>query len=162
MKYIVLTSGATVKVDDEDFEFLNDFKWGQLGSKSGKLTYACRGVRVNGKYSKILMHRELMGNPEGKMIDHINGDKLDNQKSNLRIVDRAKNLQNSKLRSDSKGKYKGVRKVYKEGFNARIQIAPGKRLFLGYFKTEKEAALAYNEAAKKYFGEYAKLNKLED
>jgi hypothetical protein len=103
------------------------------------------------------MHRVVIGNPECKMIDHINGDTLDNRIENLRIAERKQNLQNSKLRADSKCNYKGVgRKGNK--FYARIQIAPNKRLYLGAFKTQEEAAKVYDEAARKHFSTFARLN----
>jgi hypothetical protein len=155
LRIIVLRKGQVVKVDDEDFDKLTKFVWGIISNKSGH-TYAARGTRKNGVYRKILMHREIMNNPSG-MVDHINGDTLDNQKSNLRIVTRQQNLQNSKRRSDCKSRYKGVSKRGAK-FIARIQINPKQRIFLGYFETEIEAALAYDKAALQYFGEYAKIN----
>jgi HNH endonuclease/AP2 domain len=153
----VLLDGTKCLIDDEDFERLNQYKWGLVKSKTG--SYAARGTRSNGVYRKILMHKELLPCLDKKLIvDHINGNKLDNRKQNLRIVTRSQNLQNSKKRNDSNNKYKGVRKQYKDKYCARIQIDKNTRLYLGYFNSEIEAAKAYDEAAKKYFGEYAQLN----
>ena len=146
-----------VLVDDEDFDYLNQFLWGVVGN--GTHIYAARGTRKKGqKYSKILMHRFIMNvNDKKVMIDHVNGNTLDNRKSNLRIADRMKNLRNSKLRSDSNCKYKGI--GFRKGkYFARIQINPKKRLFLGYYNTDVDAAKAYDIAAKQYFGEFANLN----
>lgn len=156
MRNITLSNGQETTVDDSDYEELCKYKWGTIKNKSGHI-YAARGTRKNGKYSKILIHRVIMDNPENKMIDHINGNTLDNRRENLRIATRAKNLQNSKLRSDSKCNYKGVSKRGHR-YIARIQISVDKRLFLGYFDNEKDAAMAYDLAANKYFGEFAKLN----
>lgn len=163
MKKIKLSTGQYTLVDNENFKELSKFAWGTVGKK---YTYAGRGTRKNGVYSKILMHRFLMNASKDQMVDHINGNTLDNRKSNLRICSRSKNLQNSKIRSDSNNKYKGVHKVRtkKDGtvvYSARIQIAPNERLYLGNFYNELEAAKAYNKAALKYFGEYANINKLE-
>lgn len=163
MKDIVLSNGMVATVDDQDFHVLSQHKWGVINN--GSHIYASRGTRKKGqKYKKVLMHRFLMGEPKGKMIDHINGNTLDNRKENLRLANRSNNLQNSKLRSDSKCSFKGVsRKTSEIGtvrYTARIQINPNERLFLGYFETEIEAAKAYNVAAVKHFGEFAKLNKV--
>jgi hypothetical protein len=98
-----------------------------------------------------------MDNPIGKMVDHINRDTLDNTRENLRVATRAENLRNSKLRSDSKCNFKGVSKKGNR-FIARIQISVDKRLHLGYFNTEEDAARAYDAAAKQYFGNFANLN----
>jgi hypothetical protein len=145
-----------VLIDKDDYEYLNSFKWGIINNGSHK--YAARGTRKKGQpYRKILMHREILNCPKNKMIDHINGNTLDNRKENLRIVTRAKNLQNSKKRSDSNFNYKGIGKRNGKYF-ARIQIAVDKRLFLGYYNTDIEAARAYDIAAKLHFGENARLN----
>lgn len=144
------------KVDDDKYEELSKYTWGTISNKGG-YAYASRGTRKQGHYSKILMHRAIMGNPEGKMVDHVNGNTLDNRVENLRVAERNQNLQNSKLRTDSACKYKGVgRKDSK--FHARIQVAPNKRIYLGTFKIQEEAAKAYDKAAIEHFGSFAKLN----
>lgn len=164
MQKLKLKNGEYTLLDDEDYSKFSGFVWNILNS-SRKHKYVARGARTQGKYRKILLHREILEAPKDLMVDHINGNTLDNRKSNLRLVTRNKNLQNSKLRSDSKCSYKGVRRIKRkkqDKFSARIQIDKNTRLYLGYFDSEKEAALAYNEAAIKHFGEYANLNKLED
>lgn len=150
MKVIKTSKKEEIKVDDEDYEFLNQFKW-------------CidNGYARSSVNSKIVyMHRLLMNNPLGKVcIDHIDRNKLNNQKSNLRVCTYSQNAHNCKDYSNKKtSKYKGV---YNKGnsYVSRISFE-GKRIYLGSFKTEKEAAKIYNKAAKKYYGEYANLNNL--
>jgi len=160
VKKIQLTQGKYALVDDEDYEFINSFKWyyGQ--------GYACRNERLpDGNRKTIKMHRVIAKTPEDKQTDHINRNTLDNRKSNLRNVDQKDNAKNADKKSKATSKYKGVsyykRKQDKYGkWKANIQV-DGKKINLGYFDSEIEAALKYNEAAKKYFGEFAVLNKLD-
>lgn len=113
----------------------------------------------HGEY--YLLHRAVMKANKGQSVDHINRDKLDNRKSNLRICSHRENMRNSKKRSFTSSKYKGVcfRKNRKSPFFAYLD-KDKKRKCLGYFKTEAEAALAYNKEAKKSFGEFARLNEV--
>lgn len=157
MKKIKLTQGKYALVDDEDFEFLNQWKWfvkenhGNLYAVRQK--YITHGVK-NRKAKRFYMHRQLLGFPK-KQIDHWNGNGLDNQRKNLRVCTSLQNSWNQKISLLNTSGYKGVHKRYKKLWQARISIKK-KRISLGYFKNKKEAALAYNKAAKKYFGEYAK------
>lgn len=109
----------------------------------------------------VLLHRFLFGDPKtGFMYDHINRNKLDNRKQNLRFCNASQNKCNTDNRSDNSSGYKGVNKKKGHKTNpwvARVQIN-GKRLHLGYFSTKEKAALAYNKAAIKYHGEFARLN----
>lgn len=99
--------------------------------------------------------------PNGKIIDHINGDRKDNRVHNLRLVTKQQNLQNRAVSSANKSGYKGVfANRNRKRWCARITI-DGKGMSLGTFDTKEQAALAYNAAASKHFGEYARLNVLE-
>ena len=150
MKEIKLSNGMVTMVDDENYEHLNKFKW---HSQKGRYTYYV--IRHGNKENTtIRMHREIM-NPQKKMeIDHIDHNGLNNQKYNLRICTRSENHMNE----DHKGKLKGSYYERKYGlFKSRI-THNGKDIFLGYYKTRIEAAVAYDRAALKYFGEYANLN----
>ena len=150
-------------VDDEDFKWLNKFKW-QL-NPSG---YAVCGIRDESikNNRRIRMHAMIMKTPKGKDTDHINHNRLDNRKRNLRICTRSQSNMN-RIRNKNrvhKSKYKGVvisitryKKSIYRSIVAKIQLN-GKSHHLGVFKTEKAAALAYDEAAKKMFGDFAALN----
>lgn len=153
MKEIKLyRSNKKVKVDDDKYEELKKYNW--LKSHEG---YARRVEIINGKQVMTLMHRQIIGAKKGQIVNHKNMDRLDNRIENLRIANMAENSMN---RKKQKGKYasifKGVHMVSKP-WRAVITVN-NRQISLGTHKTEKEAAKAYNEAAVKYFGEYANLN----
>ena len=146
MKLIPLASGWIAKVDDEDFDFLIKTKW---HCNTG---YACSS---NG----LRMHRVITQAPDGMHVDHIDGNKLNNQKSNLRICTNAQNRRNQKRRESNLSGFKGVRRNLSpiNPWTAQIKLN-NKQINLGVFKTAKEAALAYDVAAKIHHGEFARLN----
>ena len=148
----------SVMVDDEDFEHYNRFAW-QYNEKASKTNcvYAQRHGAVNGKKTTIRMHREIMGVTDPKIhVDHIDTNPLNNQRANLRLCSHTQNCQNSSHRKNSASKYKGVSKT-KNRWCSKIH-PNNQRITLGYFDTEEEAALAYDVAAKIYYGEFANLN----
>lgn len=161
---IRLTRGLYAKVDPEDFEYLNQFKWYATSDKNCNV-YAERTVMRGGRKRNVLMHREIMrlrrgsGGKKKLYVDHINGDGLDNRKANLRVVTPRQNAWNSRHGSGyGKSKYKGV--WWDKGAKkwcATIAVG-GRRRRLGRFDDEEEAAKAYDAAARRYCGEYAKLN----
>ena len=162
MKVIYLTQAQIALVDDRDFELLNKRKWCIL--KSGRdFPYAVRW-EWNKEYKRsflILMHRAIMDLNYGdkKQVDHINGNGLDNRRTNLRICTITQNRRNSAPFIGT-SKYKGVSwSNHKKKW--RVQIFYGGRLkHLGYFDIEEIAAQIYNNAALKHFGEFARLNKI--
>lgn len=165
MKKIELTQGMFALVDDEDFEKLRNFSWFYTMAKDERTGYASRKFKdENGKRVNFRMHREILGAEKGTVIDHIDGNGLNNQKSNLRICSAIQNSWNRKKSATKKTKAdKGVtivkdRKGTPSYWIARIGVGY-QRFYLGTFKTKELASAAYDEAAKKHYGDFALLNK---
>jgi hypothetical protein len=149
MKEISLTQGRVALVDDEDFEELNKFKWHT--QPHGNTFYVIRNTpRKPGKHQGTeRMHRVILNIPEGMETDHIDGDGLNNQKSNLRIATHRQNSQNLALKQTKKtSKFPGVFwDKRKSKWCACIRIN-GSQKHLGYFLNENEANIAYRVAEK--------------
>lgn len=160
MKLIPLTQDKFAIVDDDDYDFLMQWKWHLHGGKNS--WYAARSAKLpcKNKQSTILMHRIILGVGNGEFVDHINGDKLDNRRSNLRRCNLVQNAQNRKPLIKSTSKYLGVSKdKTRDKWRAMI-VVDNKKLWLGRFDSEEDAANAYNQMAKIHFKEFANLNKL--
>jgi hypothetical protein len=154
VKQIPLTQGKFALVDDEDFDYLSQWKWHITARK-----YAARSLTLNGKKSSIYMHRVLSKNDKRLHTDHINGDTFDNRKENLRICSAAENIRNAKSKKGS-SHYKGV-SWSKERNKWHVNITYNRKAhYIGRFEKEIDAAIAYNNAAKKFFGAFARLNKI--
>lgn len=142
MKEINLTQGKVAQVDDEDYEFLSQYKW--HANKNYQTYYAKRSDQRDGISSIISMHRDIMGRSEGMQIDHIDGNGLNNQKSNLRFVTVRQNAQNKK-NINKTSKYPGVRwDKDRNKWRANIYIN-GKTKHLGRFESEEDAFCAYRK-----------------
>ena len=138
MKKIKLARGEYTLVDNDDYENLMAFRW----------YVSCFGyvVRAVGK-RKVIMHRVVANTPKGMMTDHINRNKLDNRKENLRICTNSENQYNRLGNKGSASKYKGVAFSKKLGkWQAQIWFG-GRQRHLGMFEDQKEAAKRYNEEA---------------
>lgn len=161
LKLIELTKGYQTTVDDEDYNRLSSIKW--KARISGHRIYALRNKYVKGKYITVYMHREILNIKNSKKhIDHIDGNSLNNCKNNLRIVSSKENTYNRQANISSTSKYKGVSwNKNVEKWIAQIQINK-KKIHLGCYIREIDAALAYNNAAIKYYGQYAWLNQIKE
>lgn len=145
---IPLTKGFFAVVDSDDFDFLDCRRWYARVVRGGTHVYAACSVGT--------MHGFLMRPPTGMVVDHINGNTLDNRRSNLRICTAYQNRCNRILRRDARVKYKGV--VWNCGsYKAQITVNR-KVIYLGRFQSELDAASAYDAAAREHFGEFARTN----
>jgi len=152
-RIIELTQGKYAIVDAEDYDELNRYKW---FVKNDKHTYYA--ARIENR-KKIYMHRQIMRPGKGLVVDHINHEGFDNRKTNLQIVTKQENNWNSrKTIKTCSSKYKGVSRCKNSNKWRAVICVNGLDIHLGYFEDETEAAKAYDEAAKKYRGEFAVLN----
>lgn len=154
MQEILLTRGKVAIVDDDDFIRLLKYKW--HCNNSG---YAARRGKKDEK-ALVLLHHEVLGIPQnGLEIDHINRNRLDNRKCNLRFVSRTQNCANrAKTTNKTSSVYKGVYFEKDSACWKSVIEINGRKRTLGRFKSETEAAQTYNMAALSFFGKYANLN----
>lgn len=160
MKCIELTKGRVAIVDDSDFEYLAQYRW-----RLNQHGYAVRSqlvYRLDGKKScrMVFMHRTILNPPPGFFTDHINNQRLDNRRCNLRVATKSQNGANSKCRKDNQSGLKGV------GYDKRNKKKPwrahigqnGKFRFLGTFTNKEDAHAAYCAAAIEQYGDFARFN----
>jgi hypothetical protein len=152
VRYIALTRGKFAIVDAADFEWLSQHKWYYCVTAGG--AYAARRC----KGTNLLMHRVIMQTPKGMVVDHINHNGVDNRRANMRNCTTRQNVWNSKPEKGGTSPYKGVcwSKAMRQ-WEATITVH-GKRIYIGFFDDEIEAAHAYDRAARRHFGPYAYLN----
>jgi len=148
VKRIPLTDGAYAYVDAADYEWLSQYNWRLQNG------YAARREKTKTSY----MHREIMKPPKGWMVDHMNHNKLDNCRVNLRVCTRQQNTHNNIKHVRSSSEFKGVGySKERDKWFAKIYFE-GRRIWLGYFTDELEAAHVYDRKAVELFGEFAHLN----
>lgn len=158
MREIILTRGMVTVVDDEDYEWLNQWKWQAHENKRG-VYYAVRNawIKETKGRERMAIHRMILGLSAGdpRKGDHINHDGLDNRRANLRIATHGQNVQNSRRRRDNTSGFKGV-SWDKEASKWQAYIFSDKRRrLLGRFKTKEEAHAAYCVAAQALWGEFS-------
>lgn len=160
MKKIELTRGYYVIVDDEDFEWLNQWKWTACVKKWGIIGF--RHFRENGKQHTVQMHREILKhhgfNIEDLQIDHINHNTLDNRKEQLRIATPQENSRNTRIHKNNKSGFKGVSWSKSNKKWVTFLRVNKKSKYIGQFDNKIQAAIAYNKACKKIYGEFSHLN----
>lgn len=151
MKYIKLTRGKSVKVDNADYESLNQFRW-HCSSRD----YAARSVCEDGKRRMIYMHRLLLNTPSNLETDHMNGDRLDNQRANLRVCTASQNQQNRHKLSTNTSGVRGVT-WHKKTQKWQAQIGLNRRtVYLGLFDELEVARDAYAAVAHSAFGAFTR------
>lgn len=161
MQKINLKNGKSILVDDDDFERVKDFRWHFQPPTGGENGGKARATAWRSK--KIYMHHMIVGQPVDRRmsVDHVNGNGLDNRKENLRFATARQQRQNSAIRRDNVSGFKGIRfRRDRRKFVSTLML-DGKRINLGEFNTAIEAAVAYNEAAIKFFGKFARVNILQ-
>lgn len=151
MKEIPLTKGKVAIVDDGDFERVNRLKWHlHAGGYAGCKDWS------GGNRTYVYMHRLILNAPRGTEVDHINGNKLDNRRSNLRMATRKENSRNGKGMPARKSQYKGI-SFYDNAYHVRVML-DGKQMNFGRYKSEHLAAKVYDYAALGLHREFSRLN----
>ncbi len=163
MKQIPLTRGHFALVDDDDYDYLMQWKWHSFFNDHTNTYYAARRQDEDGKRKTIFMHKILL-NSIGRQtfVDHKDHDTLNNQRSNLRLATYSQNSANRKSKNGASSKYLGVywhKYIGKWYCNIKKEgITGGKQMHIGYFDNEEDAAKAYDEKAKEFHKEFANLN----
>lgn len=160
MREIPLTKGYCALVDDEDYDQLVIHRW-KAEAADEHHVYAVRSFKKGGRKGKwlaIRMHRVIAHAAPGVVVDHINGNTLDNRRANLRVCEQKFNAMNRRSHSEKTSRFKGVHIDRKSGLWIAAIRKDGHRKSLGYFDRDIDAALAYNLAAVELFGTFALLN----
>ena len=160
MPYILLTRGKRVRVDPEDYAELNQHMWYAQSRCDRRAFHAARCITRSGRQITIRMHRQILGlrHRDGQIVDHVNGNTLDNRRCNLRVCSSSDNNCNCGNYRGGTSSYKGVRwHAQHQKWYTSIQ-KNGKSSFLGLFKSETKAAQAYDAAAKRIHGPFAYSN----
>lgn len=154
---VPLTKGKVAKIDRADMLIIGGFRWQAYKAKTGTW-YCCRSAYPDGKKHTVRMHRWIMQPGSGLVVDHINGDGLDNRRANLRICTHQQNITNHVRPPRARSGLRGASQFGGRGrWQARIRHNE-KIIHLGAFDTAEEAARAYDRAAHSLRGKFATLN----
>jgi len=154
MTIIKYSEDFTIPVEPNAHAIVDAADYGFLARRTWRLAKGYATTRINGKL--VFMHRHILKPGEGELVDHRNGDKLDNRRSNIRVCNSQDNARN-RFAVTGKSRFKGVRND-RGIWRAQIKIDQV-TIHLGCFDTELSAAKAYDKAALLHFGEFAKTNK---
>lgn len=152
MMTLLLNNGMQVMVSESDYHSVSQHSWYWNGR------YVRADIKKDDTTAKVYLHTFIMCPDKGQVVDHINGNSLDNRRENLRVCTQSQNLANSRKRKNCSSLYKGVSWNKKNRKWVAYINADKSRVPLGYFRSEQEAARAYDAKALEVFGEYAKLN----
>lgn len=160
---ITLSQNKEAFIDECDIDIVLQFKWHVLVYKGQSKDHCYASTYINKK--QTLMHRMIMNPPEEMLIDHIDGDGLNNRRSNLRVCTHQQNMANQRLLSRNTSGYKGVYYGGKPSGNSKrpwcAKISDNnKSMHLGRYESREEAAQAYDSKALELYGEYAATNKI--
>lgn len=147
--WLPLPQGQSALVDKTDLQALSKHLW--------RFNAARRNVAGTVQGKTVLLHRFLLNAPDGLLVDHINGDPLDNRRSNLRLATDEQNAWNSRKKRGT-SRFKGVSLVRPTGRWSSMIRVDGATRFLGNYLTEEDAARAYDAVARERFGEFACVN----
>jgi hypothetical protein len=147
-------NGHTVIVDDDDAHLATSFKW-RVREYSGGNFRACYNLQNNGTQKTLFLHRQICQPPECMVVDHINGNSLDNRRANLRICTQAENLRNKRAYANNKTGLKGVHRVSSNSYRAMISVDKNS-IDLGCYPTPEQAHNAYQHASLKYHGQFGR------
>ena len=153
--FVTLTKGYEAIIDANDVDLVGQHNWCVRGGRN--TLYATRGEGSKGNQRFIRLHRFLTDAPKDLIVDHINGNGLDNRRCNLRLVSNSENTRNQTIKNNNTSGYKGVSLYKATGRWCAKICVEGKQYFLGYFDTPEEASIAYQNASKIFHKEFGRI-----